>query len=113
MLSYQEIINKIDQLEEANILLSALELRIFSIINDKLMTSAQITNSANTQLEGTDMLLNALTTMGALIKKKDKYKNSSVTYKYFCESSPFFKRGTIMLKQENRKEYCKNCCNKN
>ena len=35
MLSYKNIINKIDQLEEANILLSALEFDVFSVLEKK------------------------------------------------------------------------------
>ena len=69
MLSYQEIINKIDQLEEANILISALELRIFSILGKQWMSAKQVSSAAKTQLDGTEILLNALTSMGALKKK--------------------------------------------
>ena len=105
MLSYQEIINKIDQLEEANILVSALELRIFSILDKRWMSVSAISRVAMTQLDGMKMLLNALSAMGVLKKRDDKYKNTQITYKYFCESSPSFKKGTVMLKLENRDEY--------
>ena len=71
MLSYQEIINKIDQLEEANILLSALELRIFSVLGKRCMSANQVSRAAKVQLDGTKMLLNALSSMGAL----EKYNN--------------------------------------
>lgn len=105
MLSYRDILEKIDQLEEANILISALQLQIFSILAQKTMSAKQVAKSARTQAEGTEMLLNALSSMGVLRKLKDKYRNTSVTYKHFCESSPDYKKGTIMLKQENRGEY--------
>ena len=79
MLSYQNIINKIDQLEEANILISAFELSIFSILEKRFMTAKQIANASNSQLEGIEILLNALAAMGALKKKKrqiQKYPNN-------------------------------------
>ena len=105
MLSYQEIINKIDQLEEANILISAFELRIFSILDKYCLSAKQVSNAANTQLDCTEILLNALASMGALKKEVNKYRNTHSTFKYFCESSEDYKKGTIMLKQENRDEY--------
>ena len=105
MLSYNQIINKIDQLEEANILLSALELRVFSILEKQSMSAKQLANDIKVKLEGAEVLLNALTAMGVLTKNTNGYKNTHVTYKYFCESSPDFKKGTVMLKMDGRGEY--------
>ena len=76
MLSYSDIINKIDQLEEANILISALELRVFSILENRSMSAKQVSRIAKTQFEGTEVLLNGLSAMGALIKHKNTYKNT-------------------------------------
>ena len=105
MLSYNQIINKIDQLEEANILLSALELRVFSILEKQSMSAKQVANDIKVKLEGAEVLLNALTAMGVLTKNTNGYKNTHVAYKYFCESSPDFKKGTVMLKMDGRGEY--------
>ena len=105
MLSYQEIINKIDQLEEACILISALELRIFSILDNRSMTAKKISRSAKTQLEGTEKILNALSSMGALEKQGNIYKNTKTTYKHFCKSSQNYKKGTVMLIKENKEEF--------
>ena len=66
MLSYRDIINKIEQLEEANILLSALELKVFSVLKNKSMSARQVTSIIKTKFEGTEILLNALSAMGAL-----------------------------------------------
>ncbi|SVB26113.1 uncharacterized protein METZ01_LOCUS178967, partial [marine metagenome] len=79
MLSYRDIINKIEQLEEANILLSALELKVFSVLGKSSMSVQQVTSIAKTKFEGTEVLLNALTAMGALTKNKNVYKNTPVT----------------------------------
>ncbi len=105
MLSYRDIINKIEQLEESNVLICALELKIFSVLKKKSLLAKQIAFITKTKVEGIEILLNALTAMGALKVNKDFYKNTSVTYKYFCESSPDFKRGTVMLKLDGRDEY--------
>jgi len=105
MLSYKDIINKIDQLEEANILLSALDFNIFSILEKKSLSAKRLANVTKTKLEGMEILLNALTAMGVLNKTKNIYKNTPVTYKYFCKSSPDFRIGTVMLKLDSRGEY--------
>ena len=70
LLSYQEILKKIDQLAEANILISALELSIFSILEKRCMSAKQLSNVAKTQLDGTEILLDALSSMGVLKKKR-------------------------------------------
>ena len=105
MLSYKDIINKIECLEESNLLISALELNIFSVIGKTSMTAKKISGIAKIQYEGAEILLNALAAMGVLFKVKNKYKNTTVTYKHFCSLSPEYKKGTVMLKKENRSEY--------
>ncbi len=105
MLNFQQIIQKIDQLEEANILLASLELKIFSILDKKLLSAQAIAKKAGSQPWETEQLLNALVAMGALSKKAGLFKNTSETYKHLCETSPHFKRGFVRLRQENRDEW--------
>jgi len=104
-LSYKNIINKIDQLEEANIILSALEFNIFSILERKSLEAKQIAKLTKTKLEGMEILLNALAAMGVLNKTKNIFRNTPVTYKYLCQTSPDFRIGTVMLKMDSRGEY--------
>ena len=105
MLSYKDIINKIDQLEEANILLAALDFNIFSILEKKSLPAKQVASLTKTKLEGMEVLLNALAAMGVLNKNKNTFRNTPVTYKYLCKSSPDFRIGTVMLKLDSRGEY--------
>ncbi len=105
MLTYQQIIEKIDQLEEAHILIAALELRIFSILGKAKLTARQVAGRAGTSQEGTEPLLNALVAMGALGKQQDRFKNTPETYKHFCESSPHFKKGLVALRTDSRREW--------
>lgn len=105
MLTFKQIIEKIDQLEEANILLAALELKIFSILGKNSLTSGRIAIQAETKPVETEMLLNALVAMGALRKVNSSYKNTSETYRHLCNSSPDFKKGMLKLREENRKEW--------
>ena len=105
MLSYKTIINKIDQLEEANIILSALEFNVFSVLEKKPLRAKQVASLTKTKLEGMEILLNALAAMGVLNKNKNTFRNTPVTYKYFCQTSPDFRIGTVMLKIDSRGEY--------
>ena len=105
MLTFKQIIEKIDQLEEANILLAALELRIFSILENKTLSARAIANSSGAQPEATEALLNALVAMGALKKVSTGFKNTSETHKHLCESSPHYKKGLVKLRMENRDEW--------
>jgi SAM-dependent methyltransferase len=105
MLKFDQIIQKFDQLEEANILLAALELKIFSILDKKLLSVRAIAQKAGSQPWETDQLLNALVSMGALSKKNGLFKNTSETYKHLCSTSPHFKKGFVRLRQENRDEW--------
>ena len=105
MLSYKNIINKIDQLEEANIILSALELNVFSVLEKNSLRAKQIASLTKTKFEGMEILLNALAAMGVLNKNKNTYRNTPVTYKNFCETSPDFRIGSVMLKMDSRGGY--------
>ena len=71
MLSYKNIINKIDQLEEANIILSALEFNVFSVLEKNSLQAKQVASLTKTKLEGMEILLNALAAMGVLNKNKN------------------------------------------
>ena len=106
-LTYEQIINKIDQLEEANILIAALEFRVFTHLGKKSLSCQTLANKAGLQLEGTDALLNALASLGAISKKGNSFANTPESYKHFCEQSPNFKKGTIFLRKENRDEWSK------
>ena len=105
MLSFRDIIKKIEQHEESNILICSLELKLFSFLKKNSMSANQIANITKSKVEGIKVLLNALTAMGALKVNKGLYRNTFITYKYFCESSPDFKKGTVMLKLDSRDEY--------
>lgn len=105
MLSYKQILDKIDQLEEAHVLMAALELGIYSVLEKKWMTAKAVSGKAGTNREGTAALLNALAAMGALRKRGDRFANTSETYRHFCASSPHYKKGTVMLRKENRDEW--------
>ncbi|MFQ5716382.1 MAG: methyltransferase dimerization domain-containing protein, partial [Nitrospinales bacterium] len=105
MLSFEQIVDKIDQLEEAKALIAALQLRLFTVIGKNSLTGKEICRRARTHEKGTAALLNALAAMGALRKKGDRYANTSETYKHLCETSKDYKKGMVMLRKEHRQEW--------
>ncbi|MFQ5672917.1 MAG: methyltransferase [Nitrospinales bacterium] len=107
MLTFDQILEKIDQLEEAKALIAALQLRIFTVLGKKRLTIKEICRGARTHADGTEALLNALVAMGALRKTGNRFFNTSVTYKHFCETSKEYKKGMVMLRKEHREEWDK------
>jgi len=105
MLKFEQFIEMTDKLEEANILISALELRLFTHLGKKFSSAAAIAKKLKTPKEGVEAILNALVAIGAAKKQKSLFANTSETYKYFCESSPHYKKGTVFLKKDSRSEW--------
>ena len=106
-LSFEHFIKKIDQLEEANILIAALEFRLFTHLGKKTLSSQSLANKAGLSLEGAEVLFNALASLGAIRKIGSSFANTPHSYKNLCEHSPNYKKGTIFLRKENREEWSK------
>ena len=104
-LSYEQFLNKIDQLEEANTLIAALNFRVFTHLNKRGMTSRTLAKKAGIHPEGAEILLNVLVSLGALKRDGRIYTNTSESFRHFCEYSPEYKMGTVFLRKENRDEW--------
>ena len=64
MLSFEQIIEIIDRQEESNVLIAALDLKIFTVLNKYSLTAAQVARKASAKLDGIEPLLNILAAMG-------------------------------------------------
>jgi SAM-dependent methyltransferase len=106
-LNFDQFIKKIDQLEEANILLAALEFRVFTHLGKKNLTYKCLAKRSGLEPEAAKALFNALASMGAIRKQGDSFANTSDSYKHFCEKSSHYKKGTIYLRMQNRDEWSK------
>ncbi len=107
MLTLKQFTETIDRLEEARILMASLEFKIFSILRQKKMTARQVSQQSKTQAGEMEALLNALTAMKALRYKDGKYSSAPQMYKYFCESSSHYLKGTAFLKLEKNDEWAR------
>ncbi|MFA3783535.1 methyltransferase [Melioribacteraceae bacterium 4301-Me] len=79
--------------QESRILLTAVELKIFTYLDGHMKTSEEISESILTDKRATNRLMNALCGMGLLRKVKGKFYNSEVASKYLVESKPEFMAG--------------------
>ena len=104
-LDFDQFVNKIDQLEEANTLMAALEFRVFTHLGKRCLTSRTFAKKAEIHPEGAEALLNALVSLGALKKSGNTFANTAESFRHFCEHSPKYKKGTVFLRKENRDEW--------
>lgn len=75
---------------ESRVLLTAVELRIFTFIDKHMMTSEEVSQKIKANHKATDRLLNALCSMGLLKKVHRKFYNSDLSSKYLVENKPEF-----------------------
>ena len=107
MLTLKQFTETIDRLEEARVLMASLEFKIFSVLREKNMTAKEVARQTKTKPEEMEALLNALTAMKALRFKNRKYSSAPQMYKYFCDSSPHYLKGTAFLKLEKNDEWAR------
>ncbi len=77
----------------SRILLSAIELDIFTAIGSDGKTSAQVAGFCGTALRSTDMLLHALCALKFLEKKDDVFRNTVTSKQYLDRNSPDYLSG--------------------
>ncbi len=75
VLNAKKILETANMFKESRVLLTAIELKIFTVLNKKRLTSEEIAKEINASVKGTDRLLNVLTGMGYLIKRNNKFIN--------------------------------------
>lgn len=88
VLSYEALIRTADAYTEARTLGTGVELDLFTYIGRKAVTAKTIARKANASQEGMDLLLNALTAMGLLTKRGNRFCNTPVSQKYLDTNSP-------------------------
>lgn len=89
--------NKIRELangfQVSRIILTAVELNIFTILDKHLLPSSEIAKQINGDERATDRLLNALVSLGFLNKVHEKFYNSDAASLYIVKGKPEFMGG--------------------
>ena len=78
----------------ARVLITANNYRVFDHLT-KSRSAKTISKKLNIDLRATEILLNALTGLGLLIKQKGKYRNTSITSKFLVSESPYYQGDII------------------
>lgn len=92
-LSAEDIRNIAYSFQQSRILLTAVELKIFSVIDKHMLTSKEAADKLNTDERATDRLMNALCAMGLLKKIHGKFYNSESASQFLVEGKPEFMGG--------------------
>jgi ubiquinone/menaquinone biosynthesis C-methylase UbiE len=79
--------------QESRVLLSAVELKIFTALDKHMMHSSEVAEKIKCDIRAADRLMNALCGMGLLKKVKDKFYNTDLAAKYLVEGKPDFMGG--------------------
>jgi len=88
--SPEEIREIANAFRASRVLLSAVEFKIFTVLDKHMMTSEEVSNKIQADSKATDRLMNALCSMGILKKVHGKFYNSDLSAKYLIEGKPDF-----------------------
>jgi 2-polyprenyl-3-methyl-5-hydroxy-6-metoxy-1,4-benzoquinol methylase len=81
--------------QKSRVLLTAVELGIFTVIGIKSVTSSDVAKKIKTNVRATDKLMNALVALDFLQKRKDKFSNTLFSAKYLVVGKPEYMSGLM------------------
>lgn len=79
----------------ARIVLTAVELDLFTIVGGVAKDAAEVSKGARTDPRATELLLNALAAMGYLRKERDRYTNAEVARRYLVKGAADYWGGPL------------------
>lgn len=85
--SWNDLMQTLRAFQESRVLLSAIELDIFTAVGDGA-TAASVSGKVGADPRATESFLNALVAIGALTKKEDVFHNTPATSRYLVAGSP-------------------------
>ena len=74
--------------QTSRILLTSLEMEIFTALGEELKTSEEVSRILNSDARATDRLMNALCALDFLKKQNGKFSNTSFSSKYLVKGKP-------------------------
>ena len=80
---------------EARIVQAAVELEIFDAIGNDALEAGTVGKSLNLEPRATDLMLNALTALGLLRKRADRFGLTDLSAKYLTRGTPEYLGGMI------------------
>lgn len=89
----QEIIEMAMAFQKSRILLTAFELDIFTVLDEKEMDAGMVANELNLHKSGTERLLNALVSLALLNKKDNNFSNTGISLKFLSRNKSDYLAG--------------------
>ncbi|MCL4549333.1 MAG: hypothetical protein M1495_12280 [Bacteroidetes bacterium] len=89
----EEIRALANSFQQSRILLTAVELDLFSLLDKKILGSAEVAEKIKTDARVTDRLMNALVALGFLRKVHGKFYNAENASQYLVKGKPEFMGG--------------------
>ena len=89
----EEIRQLANSFQQSRILLTALELDIFSVLDKKMLSSVDVSIAVKADARATDRLMNALVALGFLRKTRGKFYNAENASQYLVKGKPEFMGG--------------------
>lgn len=89
----EEIRALANSFQQSRILLSAIELGLFTILDKQMLPSKEVAQKINADERATDRLMNALVALGFLRKVRGKFFNSENASQYLVKGKPEFMGG--------------------
>ncbi len=80
---------------KSQVLFVAVEMDLFTLIKDTGKSCKDVTKKLRTDFRATEMMLNALVSLGLMSKIKGIYKNSVISNRYLIKSSPLYQGDRI------------------
>ena len=93
LLNPEKIRELANSFQKSRILLSALELDLFSILDKHILTSIEVANKIGADKRATDRLMNALVALGFLRKTHGKFYNNENASRFLVKGKPEFMGG--------------------
>ena len=89
----EEIRALANSFQQSRIILSAIELDLFTVLDKQMLTSTEVAMQINANERATDRLMNALVALGFLRKVKNKFYNAEHSSQYLVKGKPEFMGG--------------------
>jgi ubiquinone/menaquinone biosynthesis C-methylase UbiE len=90
-----EFTKQVNAFRISRVILTAYELKIFSVINERRKTAEEVARIINADVRATDRLMNALVSIKLLDKSEGLFSNSEFSLKYLVEGKNTYMSGLM------------------
>ena len=104
-MDFKEVMQIVNGFQASRILYSAVELGVFEAIKGDAFEAVYVSEKCGTDVNSTEILLNALVSMELLEKEENKYSNSESSKRFFLKGSKSYIGDIIQFTGEHWKSW--------